>query len=176
MLEECFNIFIITYAADLEWKVIYVGSAEDKSRDQILEEVLVGPVPTGTNKFVLETEPPDASRIPTKDILGVTVLLVTCSYRDQEFSSIGYYVNNEYAEEYDPDVGPPMPLDMSKVRRQILADKPRVTKYPIDWGSGVIGGGNDTNDAEENVDGEAGHEDDTSNLDENLQYPMPTTE
>lgn len=39
---------------DLEWKITYVGSAEDESRDQILEEVLVGPVPVGTNKFVFQ--------------------------------------------------------------------------------------------------------------------------
>lgn len=39
---------------DLEWKVIYVGSAEDQSQDQVLEEVLVGPVPVGVNKFLLQ--------------------------------------------------------------------------------------------------------------------------
>lgn len=40
-------------AADLEWKVIYVGSAEDTRYDQVLEEVDVGPIPIGVNKFVL---------------------------------------------------------------------------------------------------------------------------
>ena len=39
--------------ADLEWKVIYVGSAEDTRYDQVLEEVDVGPIPIGVNKFVL---------------------------------------------------------------------------------------------------------------------------
>lgn len=38
---------------DLEWKVIYVGSAEDTRYDQVLEEVDVGPIPIGVNKFVL---------------------------------------------------------------------------------------------------------------------------
>jgi hypothetical protein len=28
----------------------------------------------------------------------------------------------------------PTPVDMSKVQRQILADKPRVTRFPIQWG------------------------------------------
>lgn len=40
-------------ATDLEWKVIYVGSAEDTRYDQVLEEVDVGPIPIGVNKFVL---------------------------------------------------------------------------------------------------------------------------
>lgn len=39
---------------DLEWKVLYVGSAEDVDHDQVLEEVMVGPVPVGINKFVLQ--------------------------------------------------------------------------------------------------------------------------
>eukprot|EP00591_Stephanopyxis_turris_P000131 CAMPEP_0195520970 /NCGR_PEP_ID=MMETSP0794_2-20130614/17706_1 /TAXON_ID=515487 /ORGANISM="Stephanopyxis turris, Strain CCMP 815" /LENGTH=244 /DNA_ID=CAMNT_0040650419 /DNA_START=53 /DNA_END=787 /DNA_ORIENTATION=+ len=122
---------------DLEWKVLYVGSAEDSTHDQTLDEVLVGPVPVGVNKFVLQADAPDFSSIPENDILGVTVVLVTCSYKDQEFTRVGYYVNNEYAEQFDPEVGPPKPLDSAKVMRQILADKPRVTRFPIDWGSGV---------------------------------------
>ena len=64
----------------------------------------------------------------------MTVVLVTCSYREKEFVRVGYYVNNEYTEEYDEEVGPPKPLDMNKVRRSVLAEKPRVTRFPIQWG------------------------------------------
>ena len=39
---------------DIEWKITYVGSAEDERYDQILDTVLVGPVPVGSNKFVFE--------------------------------------------------------------------------------------------------------------------------
>ena len=39
-------------ASDLEWKLVYVGSAEDQQLDQTLDSVLVGPVPKGLNKFV----------------------------------------------------------------------------------------------------------------------------
>ncbi len=39
---------------DLEFKVIYVGSAENESHDQVLESVMVGPVPVGVSKFLLE--------------------------------------------------------------------------------------------------------------------------
>jgi len=118
---------------DIEWKVIYVGSPETATHDQVLDEILVGPVPVGVNKFVLQADAPDPSTIPNDNILGVTVVLVTCSYKEQEFARIGYYVNNEYAEPYDPEVGPPSPLDLNKVVRTILADKPRVTRFPINW-------------------------------------------
>ena len=138
-----FQYLINTYhpirQSDLEWKVVYVASAEDSNLDQTLEEVLVGPVPVGVNKFVLQADAPDYKSIAENDILGVTVILITCSYKEQEFARVGYYVNNEYSDEYDPEVGPPKPLDMSKVNRQILADKPRVTRFPIDWGMGDDG-------------------------------------
>jgi len=47
---------------DLEWKVMYVGSAEDSRHDQILEDVLVGPVPDGVlfyrvNHHILQKNP-----------------------------------------------------------------------------------------------------------------------
>lgn len=133
---------------DLEWKVVYVGSAENSTHDQTLDEILVGPVPVGINKFILQADAPDPSTIPSMDILGVTVILVTCSYREEEFVRVGYYVNNEYTteemdmgQEGEGEVGapptpptPPTPLDMTKVVRTILADKPRVTRFPINWG------------------------------------------
>ena len=78
------------YKPDLEWKVVYVGSAESSSHDQILDEILVGPVPVGINKFILQADAPDPSTIPQNDILGVTVILVTCSYWEREFVRVGY--------------------------------------------------------------------------------------
>jgi hypothetical protein len=41
---------------DLEWKLTYVGSAEDETYDQQLESVLVGPVNVGTYRFVLQVK------------------------------------------------------------------------------------------------------------------------
>lgn len=37
---------------DLEWKLTYVGSAETEAHDQVLDSVLVGPVPEGRHMFV----------------------------------------------------------------------------------------------------------------------------
>jgi len=68
---------------DIEWKVVYVGSADDQEHDQELESILVGPVPKGTMKFLLESPSPDVSKIPPHEIRGVTVVLVTCSYEQR---------------------------------------------------------------------------------------------
>ncbi|CAH1773610.1 unnamed protein product [Owenia fusiformis] len=117
---------------DLEWKLIYVGSAESEKYDQTLDSVLVGPVPGGKHKFVFEADPPDTTQIPTQDIVGVTVILLTCSYRGKEFIRVGYYVNNEYS---DPEMkeNPPVTPEIDKLQRNILATDPRVTRFKIDW-------------------------------------------
>ena len=62
----------------------------------------------------------------------MTVVLIVCSYSDQEFVRVGYYVNNEYD---DPELreNPPEKVDLSKVSRNILSEKPRVTRVPIRW-------------------------------------------
>ncbi|KAF1776736.1 Histone-fold [Phytophthora cactorum] len=59
-----------------------------------------GPVPVGTNKFVFQSDPPNPDMIPDEDKVGVTVALVTCSYRGREFVRVGYYVNNDYADPF----------------------------------------------------------------------------
>jgi histone chaperone ASF1 len=125
-----------TNLADLEWKVIYVGSAHDTTQDQVLDEILVGPVPVGVNKFVLQADAPNPAQLPPNEVLGVTVVLVTCSYREREFVRVGYYVNNELPGLAADQAPPSFPtLDMAQVERTILADKPRVTKFPIQWGT-----------------------------------------
>lgn len=40
--------------SDLEWRIIYVGSAESMEHDQVLDTILVGPVPGGKHMFVFE--------------------------------------------------------------------------------------------------------------------------
>lgn len=42
--------------ADLEWKIIYVGSADSNAHDQVLESIMVGPIPVGVNKFVFQVQ------------------------------------------------------------------------------------------------------------------------
>lgn len=140
---------------DLEWKIVYVGSATGPEHDQVLDDCLVGPVPVGTSRLVLEVPHPDPTRIPPTDVAGATVLMITCLYKGKQFARVGYWVSNTYTEpvpegklavsehcggsciphlmatgagESPPDACPP-----EKVLRHILADKPTVTKWPIQW-------------------------------------------
>ncbi|GAA6000673.1 hypothetical protein JCM5350_001973 [Sporobolomyces pararoseus] len=133
---------------DLEWKLTYVGSAESESFDQELDTCMVGPVPVGINSFEFEAAAPSPDRIPSSDLVGVTVILLTCSYNDQEFVRIGYYVNTDYGDaalkaqheasleegaEERGIVAPNPAENIDKLVRSVLAEKPRVTKFNIKW-------------------------------------------
>lgn len=50
----------------------------------------------------------------------------------QEFLRVGYYVNNDYEDEQLREE-PPTKVLIDKVQRNILSDKPRVTKFPINF-------------------------------------------
>ena len=50
----------------------------------------------------------------------------------QEFIRVGYYVNNDYDDEQLREE-PPTKVLVDRVQRNILADKPRVTKFPINF-------------------------------------------
>ncbi|XP_073844076.1 histone chaperone asf1 [Musca autumnalis] len=117
---------------DLEWKMIYVGSAESEEYDQVLDTIYVGPVPEGRHIFVFQADPPDVTKIPEQDAVGVTIVLLTCSYRGQEFVRVGYFVNNEYTDPEMRENPPPKPL-YDQLTRNILATKPRVTRFKINW-------------------------------------------
>jgi len=58
--------------------------------------------------------------------------LLSCFYRGREFIRVGYYVNSEY-DSLDLTENPPTPPIYERIVRNILADKPRVTRYQIDW-------------------------------------------
>ncbi|RGP70430.1 histone chaperone asf1 [Fusarium sporotrichioides] len=119
---------------DLEWKLTYVGSATSDQYDQELDSLLVGPIPVGVNKFIFEADAPNTSRIPDAEILGVTVILLTCAYDGREFIRVGYYVNNEYDSE-ELNAEPPAKPIIERVKRNVLAEKPRVTRFAIKWDS-----------------------------------------
>ena len=57
--------------------------------------MFVGPVPEGRHKFKFEAPAPDPAQIPKHDVVGVTVILLTCAYKGAEFLRVGYYVSNE---------------------------------------------------------------------------------
>lgn len=86
----------------------------------------------GKFKFVLQVDAPDPAKIPDADVAGVTIVLLTCSYKDKDFVRVGYYVSNEYT---DPLLAeePPAKPQIDKLERKIAAHEPRVTKFPHDF-------------------------------------------
>ena len=102
-------------------------------RRQELEAVFVGPIPqAGLHRIVFQADAPNTELIEDTDILGSTVIFLTCSYREQVFIRIGYYVNNEY-DLPEMNENPPEVVDIPRVMRNILADSPRVTRFDIKW-------------------------------------------
>ena len=77
------------------------------------------------------------SRVPANDLIGVTVVLLTCSYMGREFVRVGYYVNNEYDNDEMRTEAPNQP-DFEHIVRSILAEQPRVTRFPIAWTKGAL--------------------------------------
>ena len=57
--------------------------------------MLVGPMQVGGYKIVFQADAPDPRRIPPQDLIGVTVILLSCFYKEREFIRIGYYVSSE---------------------------------------------------------------------------------
>jgi ASF1 like histone chaperone len=58
-----------------------------------MQTVHVGPITAGVNRFVLHTPAPAAALIPPLELIGMTVVLLSCSYNNKEFIRIGYYVS-----------------------------------------------------------------------------------
>jgi histone chaperone ASF1 len=117
--------------SDLEWRLIYVSSPGNEDLDQELDDCLVGPIPVGVNAFEFEGSSPKPSVIPPEDVLGVAALILTGSYKDQEFVRVGYYQNTEY-EDDELKESPPKNVMFEKLVRDISA-KPRVTRFQIKW-------------------------------------------
>lgn len=81
-----------------------------------------------SNLFLFWQAPaPKLNLLPQSDLLEVTVVLLSCLYHEKEFVRIGYYVNNEYTDE-ELRENPPAQVNVEKLQRNILADKPKVTR------------------------------------------------
>ena len=130
--------FEITFevAADLgesiEWQATWVGSAASSADNQILDSVDIGPLRSGVFYIAFVVPAPDVQRIPTAQLLGMTIVRLQGRFRGQEFVRIGYYVQTEYdTKELNSDP-PPVPA-LDHLVRTIVADQPRVTRFQIKW-------------------------------------------
>lgn len=85
----------------------------------------------GVNSFEFQGSAPLPSKIPPEDVLGVAALILTGSYKDQEFVRVGYYQNTEYDNE-EMKESPPSTIHFDKLVRDINT-KPRVTRFQIKW-------------------------------------------
>ncbi len=105
----------------------------------------MGPVQYGVMQFEIEvtnlflvnkfkqSNPPNWSAIPQDEILGVTAIIISVSYKEQEFFRVGYYVYNTYSDQELIENPPEQPI-IDRITRNILADKPRITRFAIRWG------------------------------------------
>ena len=123
------SISFILIFLELTWRVVYIGQASNPAYDIVLEEAAMDCKQAGQLRFMFEVPAPQPNKLPEQDIVSVTAVLLTCSYKDnQEFLRVGYYVNVEYDNQEMIDNHPATP-DISRLNRHILAEKPRVTKF-----------------------------------------------
>ena len=59
------------------------------THDQTLDEISVELVSVVISKFILQGDAPNPSTIQSMDILGITVILVTRVYLEEEFVKVG---------------------------------------------------------------------------------------
>ncbi|WVQ82170.1 histone chaperone ASF1 [Cryptococcus sp. DSM 104549] len=122
---------------DLDWRLVYVGSASSEEFDQELDNCSVGPIPAGINAFDFSAPAPAHDLLPSiepDEILGVTVIIITASYREKEFVRVGYYVNTYYEDE-ELKENPPAVVQWDKLHRNVLIEKPKVTRFQNPWDS-----------------------------------------
>jgi len=133
---------------EIEWKMVYITS-DNQSTDQILNEIQIDPPSQlGKMRFEFTGEAPKIEKIPENDVLGVAAILICCSYNEQEFFRCGYYLNITYDNE-EMNLNIPEKIDVNHLERNLLADKPRIVRYEIDWEG--------ENGKKDNKNDEAGH-------------------
>jgi histone chaperone ASF1 len=117
---------------DLEWKLVYVGSAKSNDHDQVLDSIDIGPLSPSTVKFIFDAPAPNLELVPPEDRFEVSAIYFSVSYREQEFVRIGYYMRHEYdCEELIEN--PPAEFDIRRVKRTMDMANPHVTRYQIKW-------------------------------------------
>ena len=117
---------------EIEWKMVYITSDNQKD-DQILSEIEIDPPSQlGQMKFEFEGDAPNISKIPENDVIGVAAILLCCSYNGQEFFRCGYYLNITYDNE-EMNMNMPDKIEVDHLVRNMLSSKPRIVRYEIDW-------------------------------------------
>ena len=76
------TLSLLTNVTALTWRIVYIGQASNPAYDVVLQEAEMGCEQAGQMRFVLEADAPNPQQLPEQDIVGVTAVLLTCSYKD----------------------------------------------------------------------------------------------
>ena len=111
---------------------VWVGSSRSSAHDQVLDTFDVGPFLVGITEFELECDGPNLAAIPREDVLGVTVLFLSFSFRGQEFLRVGYYTQVAYFND-EMNAYPPPEVVPEQLGHFLVMNQPAVTIVPIIW-------------------------------------------
>lgn len=111
---------------------LWVGSATSSEFDQSLDVFDVGPLCEGVTDFELVCDGPDPFEVPQDELIGLTVLIISFQFRQQEFLRVAYYCQAAY---FTPQLNehPPHPLQPDALGRFVVMPQPVVTATPINW-------------------------------------------
>lgn len=82
--------------------------------------------------LIFKAPAPDYSKVPERDLLGVTAVMIVASYKGQSFIRIAYYVRISYTEQELIEDPPEEPV-WDKLQRFVVDSDPRVTRSNIAW-------------------------------------------
>ena len=123
--------FISVIQKELKWKMVYICS-EKKEDDQILNEMqFTPPIQISQIKLEFIGDPPNIEKIPKKDIIGLSAILLCCSYNEEEFFRCGFYINTSFDND-EMNLKIPEIIDVNYLIRNIV-NKPRIVIYQIKW-------------------------------------------
>ena len=79
---EIFFEALVPLQHELTWRIVYIGQASNPAYDLVLEEAAMDCSAAGQMRFMFEAPAPLPSKLPEQDTVGVTAVLLTCSYKD----------------------------------------------------------------------------------------------
>ncbi|MES1922518.1 Histone chaperone asf1, partial [Bonamia ostreae] len=145
--------------------ISFVSPSNEKEFEQKLGKFEIGSIRTGFNTFDLKVEGPDHSIVPEVDRFDISALIISCSYLDQEFVRVGYFVSFYVAEEMKEQIETMEKISVEDVRRKILENDVRVTRFSIDWNKSKLANSEKLDNAK-SFDGKLGE---NSNLVNNME-------
>ena len=128
---EIFLNFTSVIKKELIWKMFYICS-EKKEDDQLLNEMKITP-PNQINQMKLEFtgNAPNLGKIPKKDLIGTSAILLCCFYNEEEFFRCGFYLDICFDND-EMNLKIPETIDVNRLIRNIF-NKPRIVLYQIKW-------------------------------------------